>query len=385
MSTPNPPDRTSFDPELPTTRAQELLSKLRRRSRRRQSFWNGHLAGFVATNSFLAFIDLVTGGALWFPYVAGAMAIPFVAHFIHKRRRDLLQQKLENQIEREPGFSDRMFRPFRKLHRSTTHFLLGVGSATVISGYLFLVNALTGGSFWSIIPAASIALPVVFHALLLRGRRTALIQTLESGGDDRHESQRRVARREARRLGLAVEATESIGDAPREHPMLAEARYLERQIRNRLQKSGITEVELLGGVHELVGEIGQLCELSVEFTSAAQMISLSELQEDRSTLIRRQAEGTNEALMSQYAEALVQVDRQIAGLTELESRKELLELRIRTGVNSLRQINVDLVRMQGDAALGDINRLVQNRTEELSAYLSDLQQSYQELSRDLGG
>lgn len=88
--------------------------------------------------------------------------------------------------------------------------------------------------------------------------------------------------------------------------------------------------------------------------------------------------------MQQYADAQAQVERQISGLRELESRKELLELRIRTGVNSLRQINVDLVRMQGDAALGDINRLVQERTEELSGYLNDLQQGYQELSEELG-
>ncbi len=38
-----------------------------------------------------------------------------------------------------------------------------------------------------------------------------------------------------------------------------------------------------------------------------------------------------------------------------------------------------------DAALGEINRLVHNRTEELSAHLSDLLQSYQELSQELGG
>lgn len=380
MSTPNPPSRTSFDPELPTTRAQELLSKLRRRAGRRQSLWNGHVAGFVAINSFLAFLDLVTGGGLWFPYVAGAMAIPFLSHYIHRRRRNLLQQKLEAQIEREPGFSDRMFRPLRKLHRSTTLFLLGLGSAATISGYLFLINVLTGGSFWSVIPVASIAFPVVLHGLFLRGRRKSLIRTLESGGDNRAVSQRRTTRREERPDTPLGEAHE----AAREHPMLAEARYLEQQITNRFERTGTAEVELLGGVRDLVGEIERLCELSNEFATAVQMISLSGLQKDRSILTRRQKEGASEAMMRQYAEALDQVEHQIAGLRELEKRKELLELRIRTGVNSLRQINVDLVRMEGDAALGDINRLVQNRTEELSAYLSDLQQSYQELNQDLG-
>ena len=87
------------------------------------------------------------------------------------------------------------------------------------------------------------------------------------------------------------------------------------------------------------------------------MISLSELQNDRAILTRRLKEGASETMMRQYGEALDQVER---------------------------QINTDLVRMQGDAALGEINRLVQNQTEELSAYLSDLQQSYRELSQELG-
>jgi hypothetical protein len=167
--------------------------------------------------------------------------------------------------------------------------------------------------------------------------------------------------------------------------MLMEARQLEQQISGRIQATGSTQLELLGGVRELVGEVERMCELSDEFAMALRTISPSELQQDRSVLLQRQQEGASEEMMRQYAAALDQLERQIVSVGELESRHELLELRIRTGVNSLRQINVDLVRMQGDLALGDISSMVQSRTEELSGYLNDLQQSYQELSRELGG
>jgi hypothetical protein len=357
--------------------------------------WNGHVAGFVAINAFLIFIDLITGGGLWFPFVTGGMAIPFLGHYIHKQRKDSFQRNLENRLEHEPGFPDRMFRPFRKLHRSMTHLLMGLGSAVAVSGYLFLINAMTGGRFWAIIPAASIALPAVFHTLFTRARRRALIETLESGGDDlddRRRASRRALRQSRRRLGAAIDrpdsppAVQSPADVPPgDHPMVIEAKKLEQQIVTRLPGAGSTEVELQGGVRDLVGEIERLCELSYEFAAAVRTISPSELQKDQAVLTRRQREGASETMMRQYSAALEQVERQIASLQELESRKELLDLRIRTGVNSLRQINVDLVRMQGDAALGDINQLVQSRTGELSAYLSDLQQSYEELSQDLGG
>lgn len=216
MSQLQSPGNPSYDPELPTTQAQEMLSRLQRRAPRRRSLWNGHVAGFVAINAFLAFLDLVTGPGLWFPYVTGAMAIPLVSHAIFRRRRDRLQKKLEGEISDNPALPDRMFRPFRKLHRSTTHFLLGLGSGAAISGYLFLINAMTGGSFWSIIPAASIALPIVFHGLMLRSRRQSLIRTLDAGGDTLDaDNPRAVRRAERRRIRNLEKQIDQPIDSPR--------------------------------------------------------------------------------------------------------------------------------------------------------------------------
>ncbi len=378
-----------YDPEIPVTRAQEVLTRLRRRSERRRSVWNGHVAGFVAINAFLAFLDLVTGGGLWFPYVTGAMTIPFVSHAVFKWRRNRLQEKLERELEERPGLPDRLFRPFRKLHRSVTHFMMGTATAGTISAYLFLINIMTGGSFWSIIPVASLALPVVFHGLILRGRQNSLRRVIAAGGDSKGEERPRKVRR-AERDGLPGPVTESGGagdDATRDGPeqaLVREARRLEEQIAARRDLSAPDHAELLGGVRELTSEIERLGELLSEFRAVANQISLDELEADRSILSRRRSEESDGPLLHDYDDALEQISRQIESYRELERREELLEVRLRAGVNALRQIQVDIVRTQGDAALGDINRRVRSRTEELSAYLDDLSRSYQELRQELG-
>ena len=83
-------------PGIPTTRAEALFDKLRRRSVTRKSMWGAHLAGYVSINLFLAFIDFITGGrSPWFLYVAGAWAIPLLGHYVHYKRRERLKKKLE--------------------------------------------------------------------------------------------------------------------------------------------------------------------------------------------------------------------------------------------------------------------------------------------------
>jgi hypothetical protein len=390
-----PPDTASspgYDPEIPVTRAQELLSRLRARAERRRAAWNIHVSGFVAVNAFLAFLDLVTGGILWFPYVTGAMLIPLVSHLIHRRRRDRLQTRLQDELDRNPDLPNRIFRPWRKAFRSTSHFLMGAAAAATISGYLFLINIMVGGSFWSIIPAASLALPAVFHGLMLQGRKRRLNRMIEAGGDGKPEES---PRRAYRRVGRQVDAAP--GTAGRTaNPQVARAGYdsaatvseaheLQRRIGEQLDLTDPKQVEILAGVDDLVSEIERLCTLLSEFGSALGSISLAELEQDREMLAARAMEPGSDELERQYREALAQVERQIEGYHGLERRHELMQVRLRTSINSLRQINVDLVRMKGDAALTDINQLVQSSAEELSGYLDDLSQSYSELRQELGG
>jgi hypothetical protein len=353
-------------PPLPLTQAGRRLGKLRRRAVTRKSLWGAHFAGYVSVNAFLAFIDFMTGGRMpWFLIVAGAWAIPLLMHYVHYRRREHLQRKLEESIR----IPDHKYRYFKKLHRSTSHFIMGLTTAASVSGFLFLVNGLTGHSFWSIIPAASIGLCALFYFWFFRARRAALIQRLES---DEHV--------------YVEEPSVPLPTAPSEtgiHPLLAEARGLAETIRNSIDASGPKQMELLANLDEMLAEIERLCALESEFARAHSLISLPELEKDREMVKDMLESDLSGPTRRQYESTLTQLDRQIASYKELGHRHELVQLRIRTSVNSLRQLNVDLVRIKGDTALSEMNQLVQEKADELSSYLSDLQESYAELSEEI--
>ena len=380
MSTPENGRTPAYrNTSLSLNRAETLLQKLRRRAATRKSMWGIHLAAFVSVNAFLAFIDFVTGGGkIWFLYPLGGWVIPFLVHYVHVKRRDRLQKKLEEHLAKPGGLPDRMFRPFRRLHRSTTHFLMTLSTAVSVSAYLFMINILTGGSFWAAIPAASMGLATLFHYMLFRSRRSAMLTQLAGGGDPRVREQRHTSI-----VDDAPAALESGGGAQEwsgEHPALGEARNLAATIRRLVAEGDSRQDELLANLDEMLCELERLCSLEREFAQAEQLISLAELEKDRDMV--RELADRGDTGSRQYRATLTQLERQIESYRKLVHRHEVVQLRIRTSVNSLRQLNLDLVRIKGESALSEVDSLIQEKANELSSYLSDLQESYQELSNE---
>ena len=348
----------------------------------RKSMWGAHLAAFVSVNAFLAFIDFITGGGkIWFLYVLGGWSIPLLIHYVSVRRRSRLQKKLEENLEKPGGMPDRMFRPFRRLFRSTSHFLMTLASAVSVSGYLFLINILTGGPFWSAIPAASMGLCTLFHFMLFRARRSAMLEQLAKGGDPRVTEVRRVAIPSDTAAGDELRDSLSEGLSSGEHPSLEEARKVAATIKRLIAESGSRQDELLANLEEMLSELERLCALQREFAQAEKLISLAELERDRD-MVRELAE-RGDSGSRQYQSTLNQLERQIDSYRKLVHRHEMVQLRIRTSVNSLRQLNLDLVRIKGESALSEVDNLIQAKADELSTYLSDLQESYEELSNEL--
>jgi hypothetical protein len=352
-------------------------------------------------NAFLLFLNIVTrGSSPWFLYVLGAMSIPLGLHAVLKTRRSRLQANLEqftatpslpqpDELEDPedlrraiPGavapvdqighdLPDPVFRPLRRLHAGRTTFLAFATIGATTSGYLFLINALTGGSFWSIIPAVSIAFPLTFWGILLRGRRQRLRRQLE------------VAQREHPAVaGSTVSLPQgagSIGD----HPSVREAYEIRTKINSLAAESSAGSDDLMARVDEMLGEIERMARLERGFDEALAIMSVDELERERDETAQQMAQASPE-IHGHYRESIDQIESQLAGLRELDRKRELVTLRLRSGVNSLRQISLDLVRLRGDQTLAELDDRIADQARELSGYLSDLQESYAELSRDLG-
>lgn len=351
-------------PTLPNTKAGRLLDKLRRRRVARHRGWRGHLAIFGLVGAFLAFMDLVTGGSTgWFLYPVGAWAIPLTVHRIAVGQRDRLWEKLERHL----WMPDLVFRPFRKLHRTTATFLIELGVAASTSAFLVLVNALTGGGFWAGIPAAAMTLPLALHYVLVRGRGSRLREQIDEAGG----------------LHAVALSAGSANDAAGPHPAVAEAERLAASIRRTVDQAGHHENELASNVDDLVTEIRKLAELEGEFAGAAASFSDEDLSRDRELVSRRLAENPSASDAHYYEKSLQQLDRQMASYSELLRRRELVALRLRTAVNTLVQLNMDLVGVKGEAALANMSSRFSQTATELSEYLGDFQRSYQDLTKEL--
>jgi archaellum component FlaC len=64
----------------------------------------------------------------------------------------------------------------------------------------------------------------------------------------------------------------------------------------------------------------------------------------------------------------------------------MLDLRVRSAINALKRMNLDLARMKsvtesGGTGLEDIKR----KSDELSRYIGDLEDGYEELNRSRSG
>ena len=325
------------------------------------------------------------------------MSIPLAMHAVIKTRRNALQSSLEefsqtpalpspedlddpDELRRsqrgEVALTDAIghdvpesvFKPLRKLHASRTTFLTfaTIGGAT--SGYLFLINALSGGSFWALIPAVSIAFPLTVWGILLRNRRQKLRRRLE-----RAQEQARLAPPSAAPVALPSS----------DHPALRDAQEIRAKIVGLVRTNAPGREDLIERVDGIVAEIGRLAQLERGFDDALAILPLENLRRDRDELAAQRDTASSD-MRSRYEESLGQIETQITGLEDLAQKREMVALRVRAGVNSLRQVSIDLVRIKGDQTLAQLDDRIGEQADELSRYFTDLQASFDELSRELG-
>ncbi|MCG8479534.1 MAG: hypothetical protein MI724_10590, partial [Spirochaetales bacterium] len=130
-----------------------------------------------------------------------------------------------------------------------------------------------------------------------------------------------------------------------------------------------------------VEQIERLSATQREIATLIGSIAIADLDRDRERLTERLASATNPRLQKEYEQSLVQVDRQRQSYSELLAEREIMHVRISTAINALKQLRIDVARAGSshtratDGALGDLR----TRSEELSRYLRDLQDAYDEL------
>jgi hypothetical protein len=109
-----------------------------------------------------------------------------------------------------------------------------------------------------------------------------------------------------------------------------------------------------------------------------------ELQQDRVRLKNRMETVESDRLREEYEKSILEVDKQLASIKELSHNSEVLELRLSTAVNLMKQLQLDLARVKGASITNTASfNILKEKSDELSTYIEDLESGYEELESGL--
>ncbi len=107
---------------------------------------------------------------------------------------------------------------------------------------------------------------------------------------------------------------------------------------------------------------------------------MKDLSKDKAEL-RGKLEGTaSSSLKTEYERSVQEIETQEKSFQDLQDQREVLHLRLKSSVNSLKQMQLDMARYRAQPDLAQSASLdqVRSRTGELSKYLEDLRKGYEE-------
>ena len=344
--------------------------KTLKRAQRALTGFRVHFTAFAGVNIFLFILWLLTGaGHPWFLYPLGAWGIGLLSHFNPALQR--FRQRRE--VEALPDLTNKETRLLRRMHRSRTGFAAHLVASGALSGYLVMINAITGGGFpWALIPTAVLGLGVFLHwsAYVPKGRQMKReIRGWMQGGGRR-----------------SVEADLEAGD--REPMVVQEASALRRTIIRQIEEMEKDHPAIGADMRPLLDtyfqQVRQLAVKSNEIESLIGQLPQIELQQDRVRLKNRMEKVESSRLREEYEKSILEVDRQLASIKELAHNSEVLELRLTSAVNLMKQLQLDLARVKGASISNTASfSMLKDKSDELSRYIEDLESGYEELESGL--
>lgn len=295
----------------------------------------------------------------------------------HRARVTSREEELDEVLAADAPTAEqlRLHRRLWKVRRGWRTHLASIGMAALLLG---TTNVITGVSFpWALIP-------VGFMGVGLMGHRNHRLQREAQTKDELRDAGFSLADTPRRRVRSGP-ASDPRGDVSRDASAIEEARSIRDEIKTRVDgMSGAGELlgdDFQSSLDTYVEQIERLSATQREIATLIGSIAIADLDRDHERLTERSASATNPRLRKEYEHSLVQVDRQRQSHAELLAEGEIIQVRISTAINALKQLRIDVARAGSshtratDGVLGDLR----TRSEELSRYLRDLQDAYDEL------
>ena len=341
---------------------------------REKAGFRGHLISYAAVNGGLFFLwSMVTfGGFPWFLIVALAWGIGLVSHYAGVRQK----KRESRELDQWPGLTREQLRLYRKLVKARNNWSGHLVSNIATSVFLLVLNLIVSPGFlWAAFPIGFMAIGVFSHLPSYKAKERRLLKRLRDAGASIGHLLR--GRKAAEEPGPRV-ASGTPGTAA------YEAEQVRQRIAAKMQSlpsgSPVGE-DFVPVLDNYVEQIKLLDQKNRELDTIIQGIPMSALERDLAALQKQRAETENRKALAEYDRSIMQIQKQQSSFAELRNEREILHLRLSSSLNQLKQMEIDLARMQSlssDEEAASISML-KDKSDELSQYLEDLEAGYREL------
>ena len=341
----------------------------------------GNIISFLVINAGLNYINVAfpqSRGFPWAPIVSvfwGFGVVDSIFSAIrasrHLREVEALPSDLDEERTKE----------IKAIHKERNsigkHFI----STLSIPSFLYLINSTVDpGNPWFIIPSAILAVAFVVHFITYaatipsRTRRffeKIGIKNSRKGLDESRRKQATVTKD----LGAYTEIYRQAEDS---------AMDIEQSL-SRTDPAAAAEMK--PQLENYLNQVLLLSKTANELDAIIGEIPMEALQKDKAALKGKLGEA-QQTMRSEYEGSIKEIEKQEESFKALAEQREVIELRLRSSVNQLHQLKMDLARAkaadtESDAA-GAESALtaIRARTRELSTYIDDLRQGRLEAIAD---
>jgi len=328
-----------------------------------RSGFRGHFISYAGVNGALITMGVVVGALPWLAIPALAWGIGLATHWqqVRQRRREVKALNKIRQLTREK------LRVFRRLTKARNSFQSHLVSNAATSIFLFALNMMVSPGFpWFVFPVGGMAIGVLSHYPAFKSKERKLTAELAQIAHDTPAPRATAINPDASPVEQAEELREGI---------LAQMEALSRHT----SMLGDDFEQLLDNYVEQVRALTQRAE---ELDDVLDAHSLGQVGRELDNLEQKRGSTEDRRLQQQYDESMGELRKQRKSIEALMSEREMIALRINSGLNMLKNVRIELIRLKTASDTRDVAAAVEAQSKELVGQLQDLRAAYEELNDD---
>ncbi len=313
------------------------------------------LGPYVGISALLVFLNVqFSSGFPWSLIPVSVFSIDLLRKWVDGRSR----KKELKELSSIKQMSNQDFYHYYLYTKSKKSLLSHGINVLSLSAFLMMINIITTSTPWSIIPAAVLGISFL-------GRMGDFI-------DKR--------KRKENHTGSRISSNQNIKD------LRSEAIDLQKKILKHLKKSHKDKVldrEVKPLVTKYIDQITKLLNAYSDIDVILRQIDNSSLMKDKVILEKKLQDSTNKQLQKEYEKSITEIDRQILSLEQLSDHRELVELRVKSAVNNLNQMNIDLIRLRNVSEIIDTSTydMLRQSSLEMSEYIDDYSRAFDDINK----